>query len=229
MTHLLIVDDEQDIVDICQTYFEYEGYQVTTTTNGREAIKLLSSEIDVMILDIMMPEVSGYGIVKEMKAQQLDIPFIYLTAKTQEHDTIYALTLGADDYVKKPFSPRELVLRTNNLLARISKYQSNHQTEQLEFNGLILKNQSKTLTINSEEIPMRIKEFELLWYLASRENEVISKSELLENVWGYDYYEDANTVNVHIHRIREKLEKHHFISYTITTVWGLGYKFERSR
>lgn len=169
MTHLLIVDDEQDIVDICQTYFEYEGYQVTTTTNGREAIKLLSSEIDVMILDIMMPEVTGYDIVKEMKAQQL------------------------------------------------------------EFNGLILKNPSKTLTINSEDIPMRIKEFELLWYLASRENEVISKSELLENVWGYDYYEDANTVNVHIHRIREKLEKHHFITYTITTVWGLGYKFERSR
>ena len=168
MTHLLIVDDEQDIVDICQTYFEYEGYQVTTTTNGREAIKLLSSEIDVMILDIMMPEVTGYDIVKEMKAQQL------------------------------------------------------------EFNGLILKNPSKTLTINSEDIPMRIKEFELLWYLASRENEVISKSELLENVWGYDYYEDANTVNVHIHRIREKLEKHHFITYTITTVWGLGYKFERA-
>ena len=168
MIHLLIVDDEQDIVDICQTYFEYEGYHVTTT-NGKEAIKLLSSEIDVMILDIMMPEVTGYDIVKEMKAQQL------------------------------------------------------------EFNGLILKNPSKTLTINSEDIPMRIKEFELLWYLASRENEVISKSELLENVWGYDYYEDANTVNVHIHRIREKLEKHHFITYTITTVWGLGYKFERSR
>ena len=166
MTHLLIVDDEQDIVDICQTYFEYEGYQVTTTTNGREAIKLLSSEIDVMILDIMMPEVSGYDIVKEMKAQQ-QIFLLFTTAKTQEHDTIYALTLGADDYVKKPFSPRELVLRTNNLLARISKYQSNHQTEQLEFNGLILKNQSKTLTINSEEIPMRIKEFELLWFCLS--------------------------------------------------------------
>ena len=103
------------------------------------------------------------------------------------------------------------------------------KAQQLEFKGLILKNTSKTLTINSEDIPMRIKEFELLWYLASRENEVISKSELLENVWGYDYYEDANTVNVHNHRIREKLEKHHFITYTITTVWGLGYKFERSR
>ena len=161
MTHLLIVDDEQDIVDICQTYFEYEGYQVTTTTNGKEAIQLLSSDIDVMILDIMMPEVSGYDIVKEMKAKQLDIPFIYLTAKTQEHDTIYALTLGADDYVKKPFSPRELVLRTNNLLTRISKYQSSNRIEQLEFNGLIFIN------IN-QEIPMRIKEFELLWYLASR-------------------------------------------------------------
>ncbi|MGL4100244.1 response regulator transcription factor [Staphylococcus epidermidis] len=186
MTHLLIVDDEKDIVDICQTYFEYEGYQVTTTTCGKEALKLLSSDIDIMILDIMMPEVNGYDIVKKMKDMQLDIPFIYLTAKTQE-------------------------------------------IEQLEFDGLVLKNLSKTLTINNIEIPMRIKEFELLWYLASREGEVISKSELLEKVWGYDYYEDANTVNVHIHRIREKLEKHDFLPYTITTVWGLGYKFERSR
>ena len=229
MTHLLIVDDEKDIVDICQTYFEYEGYQVTTTTCGKEALKVLSSDIDIMILDIMMPEVNGYDIVKKMKDMQLDIPFIYLTAKTQEHDTIYALTLGADDYIKKPFSPRELVLRTNNLLARLSKSNYSNKIEQLEFDGLVLKNLSKTLTINNIEIPMRIKEFELLWYLASREGEVISKSELLEKVWGYDYYEDANTVNVHIHRIREKLEKHDFLPYTITTVWGLGYKFERSR
>ena len=215
MTHLLIVDDEKDIVDICQTYFEYEGYQVTTTTCGKEALKLLSSDIDIMILDIMMPEVSGYDIVKKMKDMQLDIPFIYLTAKTQEHDTIYALTLGADDYIKKPFSPRELVLRTNNLLARMSKSNHSNKIEQLEFDGLVLKNLSKTLTINNIEIPI--------------EGEVISKSELLEKVWGYDYYEDANTVNVHIHRIREKLEKHDFLPYTITTVWGLGYKFERSR
>lgn len=148
MTHLLIVDDEKDIVDICQTYFEYEGYQVTTTTCGKEALKLLSSDIDIMILDIMMPEVSGYDIVKKMKDMQLDIPFIYLTAKTQEHDTIYALTLGADDYIKKPFSPRELVLRTNNLLARMSKSNHSNKIEQLEFDGLVLKNLSKTLTIN---------------------------------------------------------------------------------
>ena len=157
MTHLLIVDDEKDIVDICQTYFEYEGYQVTTTTCGKEALKLLSSDIDIMILDIMMPEVSGYDIVKKMKDMQLDIPFIYLTAKTQEHDTIYALTLGADDYIKKPFSPRELVLRTNNLLARMSKSNYSNKIEQLEFDGLVLKNLSKTLTINNIEIPMRIK------------------------------------------------------------------------
>ena len=115
MTHLLIVDDEQDIVDICQTYFEYEAIKSLRQRMEKKQ-SLLSSDIDVMILDIMMPEVSGYDIVKEMKAKQLDIPFIYLTAKT-EHDTIYALTLGADDYVKKPFSPRELVLRTNNLHA----------------------------------------------------------------------------------------------------------------
>ena len=111
----------------------------------------------------------------------------------------------------------------------MSKSNHSNKIEQLEFDGLVLKNLSKTLTINNIEIPMRIKEFELLWYLASREGEVISKSELLEKVWGYDYYEDANTVNVHIHRSREKLEKHDFLPYTITTVWGLGYKFERSR
>ncbi len=105
-----------------------------------------------------------------------------------------------------------------------------HQpVEQLSFDELTLINLSKVVTVNGHEVPMRIKEFELLWYLASRENEVISKSELLEKVWGYDYYEDANTMNVHIHRIREKLEKESFTTYTITTVWGLGYKFERSR
>ncbi|MDQ7113696.1 response regulator transcription factor [Staphylococcus simulans] len=225
MNTILIVDDEQDMVDICQTYFEYEGYKVLTAHNGEDALNQLDPSIDLIILDIMMPNVDGYEVIKEMKQRQLDIPFIYMSAKTKEHDTIYALTLGADDYLKKPFSPRELVLRANNLLSRVKRSQS-AQTA-LTFDTLKLNDQQKSVEINGAVVNLRIKEFELLWYLATHENQAISKSQLLEEVWGYDYYEDASTVNVHIHRIREKFEQFHFDAYMITTVWGLGYKFER--
>ncbi|WP_372514631.1 response regulator transcription factor [Staphylococcus simulans] len=213
------------MVDICQTYFEYEGYKVLTAHNGEDALNQLDPSIDLIILDIMMPNVDGYEVIKEMKQRQLDIPFIYMSAKTKEHDTIYALTLGADDYLKKPFSPRELVLRANNLLSRVKRSQS-AQTA-LTFDTLKLNDQQKSVEINGAVVNLRIKEFELLWYLATHENQAISKSQLLEEVWGYDYYEDASTVNVHIHRIREKFEQFHFDAYMITTVWGLGYKFER--
>lgn len=226
MNRILLVDDEQDIVDICQTYFEYEGYHVTTASNGEEALSKLDETIDLIVLDIMMPNVNGYEVIKEMKDRNLDIPFIYMSAKTQEQDTIYALTLGADDYIKKPFSPRELVLRANNLLNRVKKCST--AQSKLVFESLELNDTQKCMLINEMPVNLRIKEFELLWYLATHENQAISKSELLEKVWGYDYYEDANTVNVHIHRIREKFEQFHFDDYSITTVWGLGYKFERN-
>lgn len=141
MNTILIVDDEQDMVDICQTYFEYEGYKVLTAHNGEDALNQLDPSIDLIILDIMMPNVDGYEVIKEMKQRQLDIPFIYMSAKTKEHDTIYALTLGADDYLKKPFSPRELVLRANNLLSRVKRSQS-AQTA-LTFDTLKLNDQQK--------------------------------------------------------------------------------------
>ncbi|GGI39541.1 response regulator transcription factor [Mammaliicoccus stepanovicii] len=226
MAHILIADDEQDILDICKTYFEYEGHRVVTASNGQEALNKLDTSIDLIILDIMMPEMNGYEVVQVMKDKHYDIPFIYLTAKTQENDTLYALTLGADDYIKKPFSPRELVLRSHNLLNRTKKYSNQ---EVLTFSSLTLCKQEKSLMINGQNVPLRVKEFDVLWYLAEHEKVVISKSELLEKVWGYDYYEDANTVNVHIRRIREKLEQHEYYDYAITTVWGLGYKFERAK
>nr|MDK7245145.1 response regulator transcription factor [Staphylococcus lugdunensis] len=118
MERIAIIDDEPDIRDICRTYFEFEGYEVLTASNGQEALDLLEQDVDLFILDIMMPEKDGYAVIKEMKARQLDIPYIYLTAKTTESDTIYGLMLGADDYVKKPFSPRELVIRAKNILSR---------------------------------------------------------------------------------------------------------------
>lgn len=226
MPHILIADDEKDIREICKTYFEFEGYQVTLAENGKEALGFLDESIDLMVLDIMMPEVDGYDVVKEMKAQQLDIPYIYLTAKTSESDTIFGLMLGADDYVKKPFSPRELVIRAKNLLDRLATKLKKHEV--ISCGDLKLNNVTKTVEINGETVPFRIKEFELLWYFMTHEDEAISKTSLIEEVWGYEFYEDVNSLNVHIHRIREKLENNRFNEYTISTVWGLGYKFQRS-
>lgn len=225
MEHILIVDDEPDIRDICKTYFEFEGYSVSTASNGQEALAMLDASIDLMILDIMMPEKDGYAVVKEMQSRNLDIPYIYLTAKTTESDAIYGLMLGADDYVKKPFSPRELVIRAKNILKRVN--QSAVAQDTVTFGALTLDNLTKTVTINDETVSLRVKEFELLWYFATHENVALSKTDLLEQVWGYDYYEDMNTLNVHIHRLREKLEQHNYDDYAITTVWGLGYKFQR--
>lgn len=225
MEHIVIVDDEPNIRDICKTYFEFEGYRVTTAANGQEAIDLLDTPVDLFILDIMMPEKDGYAVVNAMKERQLDIPYIYLTAKTTESETIYGLMLGADDYVKKPFSPRELVIRAKNILSRSHKHTASPQT--LTFGALTLDNLTKTVTIHDTTVILRVKEFELLWYFATHENVALSKTELLEKVWGYDYYEDMNTLNVHIHRLREKLEHHHYQDYVISTVWGLGYQFQR--
>ncbi|WP_436861792.1 response regulator transcription factor [Staphylococcus caeli] len=226
MTHVLIADDEKDIREICKTYFEFEGYEVTLVENGKEAIALLNQNIDLMILDIMMPEMDGYEVVQEMKAQHLNIPYIYLTAKTSETDTIYGLMLEADDYVKKPFSPREVVIRAKNLLNRVSQEPKNEGY--MSCGALNLNNVTKTVEINGQTVPFRIKEFELLWYFVTHENEAISKTDLIEEVWGYEFYEDVNTLNVHIHRIREKFETYQYQDYTISTVWGLGYKFQRS-
>lgn len=226
MPHILIADDEKDIREICKTYFEFEGYQVTLAENGKEVLGFLDESIDLMVLDIMMPEVDGYDVVKEMKAQQLDIPYIYLTAKTSESDTIFGLMLGADDYVKKPFSPRELVIRAKNLLDRVTTKPKKHEV--ICCGNLKLNNITKIVEINGEAVPFRIKEFELLWYFVTHEDEAIPKTSLIEEVWGYEFYEDVNSLNVHIHRIREKLESSHFNEYTISTVWGLGYKFQRS-
>lgn len=226
MAHILIVDDEQDIREICKTYFEYDGFQVTTANNGQQALEALDTHIDVMVIDIMMPEVDGYTVVKTMKERGLDIPYMYLTAKTSEHDTIYGLMLGADDYIKKPFSPRELVIRVKNLLHRVNTVIVAPKTI-IQCGRLTLNNSTKEATIGEQSIAFRIKEFELLWHFASHESEALSKTDLLEQVWGYDYFEDMNTLNVHIHRIREKLEQHQYDDYRIETVWGLGYKFQK--
>ncbi|RAI81100.1 DNA-binding response regulator [Macrococcoides goetzii] len=225
MVKILVVDDEKEIRDICKTYFEFEGYEVVTAIDGAEALILLDHSIDVMILDIMMPGMDGYEFVHQAKMRGFNMPYLYLTAKVNENDTIYGLTLGAEDYIKKPFSPRELVLRTKKIINRNTKVSD--VASILTFGNLVLNDKHKAAYVDGEDLLLRQKEYELLHYLALNVDAAIAKSELLNHVWGYEYYEDMNTLNVHIHRIREKLDQHGYKAYCIQTVWGLGYKFER--
>lgn len=225
MVKVLVVDDEKDIRDICKTYFEFEGYEVITAEDGVHALDVLDHTIDVMVLDIMMPGMDGYEFIHQTKMRGFNIPYIYLTAKVSENDTIYGLTLGAEDYIRKPFSPRELVLRTKKIINRTVKEANDEPI--LTFGRLVLNDKHKAAYIDGQDLMLRQKEYELLHYLAQNLDAAIAKSELLDHVWGYEYYEDMNTLNVHIHRIREKLEMHDYHDYIIQTVWGLGYKFER--
>lgn len=227
MVKILIVDDEKEIREICKTYFEFEGYDVIIAEDGVSALSMLDDTVNLMVLDIMMPKMDGYEFVHQAKMKGFTIPYIYLTAKINENDTIYGLTLGAEDYIKKPFSPRELVLRTQKIIDRTVKTEKIEHFDVLQFGCLELNDGHKAAYINGEDLQLRQKEFELLLYLAKHENAAITKGKLLEEVWGYDYYEDMNTLNVHIHRIREKLEQYQYTDYYIQTVWGLGYKFER--
>ena len=226
MPKVLIVDDEQEILNICRTYFQYEGYEVHSAQDGEAALNIVDMSFDLLVLDIMMPKLDGYEVVQRLADRGINIPYIYLTAKVTENDTIYGLMIGADDYIKKPFSPKELVIRANKIIER-NKVQDFQEI--LTYGRMTINVRSKGVLIDDVDLCLRQKEYELLYYLAKKENAAISKSELLENVWGYNYAEDMNTVNVHIHRIREKLESHNYEEYTISTVWGLGYKFERMK
>ncbi|MBC1472865.1 response regulator transcription factor [Listeria seeligeri] len=224
MDTILLVDDEETIVDVCRRYLEKEGFRVLTANNGEVALQLYKSEhVDLLVVDIMMPKMDGHTLVMEIQELEKDTPFLYLSALTQEKERLYGLTLGADDYMSKPFSPRELVLRVKNILRRTKR---SSEPETLKHGLLFLDKSKRLVLVNQEELELTIKEFDLLWLLASENKRVFSKSELLERVWGYEYDGDANTINVHIHHLREKLQANDEKVIFIKTVWGLGYKFE---
>lgn len=229
MTSVLIVDDELPIVEICQLYLLNEGYTVFTATNGEEAEKIVKSNaIDFMVVDIMMPKKNGYEYVEQLQAEGYDIPFLYLTALNQEKDTLYGLALGADDYMTKPFSPRELLFRIRNILKRANKFKL-HEPAVLQEQGLRLNKDERAAYLNEQMLDLTNKEFDLLWTLVEEKHRVLSKSELLKKVWGYDYYEDSSTVNVHVHHLREKLATlDQDKTVVIKTVWGIGYQFKSS-
>ncbi|MCU9533555.1 response regulator transcription factor [Streptococcus sp. CSL10205-OR2] len=223
---ILLVDDEPAIIDINRRYLKQAGHDVEIAGNGLEALNLVKqSDFHIIITDIMMPQMDGYDFISEVLLLNPDQPFLFITAKVSEPDKIYSLSLGADDFISKPFSPRELVLRINNILKRI--YGQNEEQDTLTIGDLIINHVKREIRIAGHKLEMTNKTFELLWILASHKNRVFSKTELYEKIWEDNYMEDTNTLNVHIHSLRNDMAKYRTDKTpTIKTVWGLGYKLE---
>lgn len=221
---VLIVDDDENIVELIRLYIEKEGFSTATASNGAEAIEKFKSEApSIVILDVMMPEMDGWQVCREIRRVS-NIPIIMLTAKGETFDKVLGLELGADDYMVKPFETKELVARVKAVLRRSETKEATAEKE-IVFPGLMVNLSNYELKINGEITEIPPKELELLYFLASNPNRVFTREQLLEEVWGFDYFGDSRTVDVHIKRLREKLEGIEG-NWQLKTVWGVGYKFE---
>jgi DNA-binding response OmpR family regulator len=225
---ILLVDDEPSILDVCTRYLEREGYLVLTGKNGEEAIRLWKeNDFTLIILDLMMPILDGWKVCEAIRESD-DIPIIFLTAKGEEYDRLVGLTIGANDYITKPFNPRELVLRVNSI-CRLLDYQKktnvNDHNHIITTNPFTINVANREVFLNQNQIELTMKEFDLLFLLASHPKQVFSRSQLLYQVWQTEFDDDTTTVTVHIRRLREKVEENPSIPKYIQTVWGIGYKF----
>ncbi|SFE32912.1 response regulator transcription factor [Alteribacillus iranensis] len=230
-TKVLIVDDEERIRRLLKMYLEREKYQVTEAENGEEALDLaVNKDFDVILLDLMMPGMDGMEVCEELRKVKAT-PIIMLTAKGEESNRVQGFEAGADDYIVKPFSPREVVLRVKAILRRASStkfLQTETQAKDVYvFPHLTIDNDAHRVTVNEEVINLTPKEYELLLYLAQAPDKVFTREQLLKDVWNYDFFGDLRTVDTHIKRLREKLSKvSQDAAEMISTVWGVGYKFE---
>ncbi|MEE1224072.1 MAG: response regulator transcription factor [Clostridia bacterium] len=221
---VLIVDDDENIVELIRIYFEKEGFTTVTANDGRKALELFKSESPaIVILDIMMPEMDGWQVCREIRKIS-NIPIIMLTAKGETFDKVLGLELGADDYMTKPFETKELVARVKAVLRR-SDVKEQTADKELVFPKLTVNLSNYEIRIDGKLTEIPPKELELLYFLASNPNRVFTREQLLEEVWGFDYFGDSRTVDVHIKRLREKLEGID-ANWQLKTVWGVGYKFE---
>ncbi len=236
MKKALIVDDDPNISELLRLYFDKDGFAVISCLDGDKAYEtFLQAVPDVVILDLMLPGKDGYDIMREIRRTS-DVPILMLTARGDTLDKVVGLELGADDYIQKPFEPKELLARVKAVLRRYENAQeprrANPEGSELtgecaEFPGLRVDKSRYTVRVNDQEIEMPPKELELLFFLATHPNRVFTREQLLENVWGYDFYGESRTVDVHIKRIREKLDDiGEHPAWQIKTVWGVGYKFE---
>jgi len=225
---VLVVDDEPNIRELCRLYLEQEGFQVDEAPDGIEGVrKAKANRPALVVLDLMMPGKSGFDVCREL--QEINIPCIMLTARGEEVDKILGLELGADDYLTKPFSPRELVARVKVVLRRSErggKAEPAPPPERLEFRDFAIDLAGRTVIIDGKQVDCPPKEFDLLAMLAQNPHRAFTREQLLEKVWDYSFYGDFRTVDVHIQRIRKKIEPDPEKPKYVRTVWGVGYKFE---
>jgi len=219
---IYLVEDEKSLNILLEKYLQREGYEVTTFSNGNSAIARIKDMPELWILDIMLPDIDGYEIIKAIKANNKNTPVIFMSARNEELDRVVGLELGSDDYLSKPFLPRELIIRTNKLLERIygiGKEDTPQASVDLNLAGYSISKKQRTVFLGEEEVILTNKEFELLYYFIENKNNLVSREQILDTVWGDDYFGSDRVVDDTIRRIRKKLDK-----FTIDTVYGYGYK-----
>lgn len=225
-TKILLVDDDPNIRQLVNLYLVKEGFEVEMAERGDEALKkVLASPPNLMLLDVMLPGMDGWQVLRETRKTS-NVPIIMLTAKDETFDKVLGLELGADDYIAKPFDMKELVARIKAVVRRYQAPEPAESGKALSFPGLTVNISQYTVNYMGKELEMPPKELELLNFLASHPNQVFTREQLLEQVWGYDYFGDSRTVDVHVKRLREKLTEGEKLGWQIKTVWGVGYKFE---
>ena len=224
---VLVVDDEKMVTEVVGSYLEREGFEVALAADGEEALRLAREQSpDLVILDLMLPKIDGLEVCRALRRDS-QVPIIMLTAKGEELDRIVGLELGADDYVVKPFSPRELLARIKAVLRRGASGADSHQSgDALRFGELRINPKTRVVEARGERVALTAKEFDLLYFLASSPGQVFTRDQLMNHVWDFVYAGDASTVTVHIRRLREKIEADPERPLFLKTVWGVGYKFE---
>ena len=222
---VLIVEDDRNIAELLQMYLEKEGYTVTTAYDGGQGLsKFRAIQPDLVLLDVMMPVMDGWAVCKAIRADS-QTPVIMLTAKSETDDKVQGLRAGADDYITKPFEMKEVLARIEAVLRRTVGPATDKKARRLVFDKLTIDMDAIELLVDGQKVDTPPKEMELLYYLASSPNRVYTRNQLLDEVWGFDYFGDSRTVDVHVKRLREKLEGVSE-SWGLKTVWGVGYKFE---
>ena len=225
MYKVLIADDNKQIVSILSEYCKKNNFTVNTVFDGEAALKEIEeNEFDIILLDVMMPKKDGFDICREVRTFS-NVPIIMITARGEDYEKIMGLEIGADDYIVKPFSPGEIIARINAILRRITP-KNDESTKIFSFDNLEIDLNNFTVKINDEIISLTKKEIEILWTLETNQNKVFTRENLLDLIWGFDYFGESRTVDTHIKRLRAKLDNYKHEKWNIKTIWGVGYKFD---
>lgn len=225
---MLIADDNKQITSILSNYARKEGFEPVVALDGEEALRLFDEhepDIAMVLLDVMMPKVDGFEVCRRLRGKSL-VPVIMVTARGEDFEKIMGLDIGADDYIIKPFSAGEVMARVRAILRRMQPREEKTAHNIYRYSNLMIDLDKYAVSVNGSEVPLTKKEVELLWTLAKNSSKVFSRDNLLDSLWGYDYYGDSRTVDSHIKRMRAKLDKFEHPGWEIKTIWGVGYRFE---